>query len=442
MRTCFSVGLLCLASMASGKDALPPTAKPPGVKEIILIHLSHTDVGFTDHPLVCRELYRRYLDVAVDAVLDTMKGPAAKRFFWTAETTLPVNDWWQAASAERKAQFLAAVRSGQLDVAALAVNNAPFQNAEQWQTMVHWLPEDLWREVRPQAAIQDDVNGVPRAGAMALLDRGVRYLWTGINGDSGGAPFPRYSAFWWRMPDGRRMFVWIGDGYASGYDFFEPAEWRRGPVPAAADTRYRPPREGELFRSDEASLRAAHRRCLARIRDMEKAGYPYDVVAVCNTNQWRMDNDPPFPPLADFVAGWNRLGLEPRLRLTTVSDAMRRLQEAMGATAPEYAGEWTDWWANGAASSPRELAASRAAKRRWPPPSRRCGARWTPTAAGPSTNSIATSACSTNTPGARRRASPNRTASTPSGSSPRRAFSPIGRWPGRSGSSRSGPAAS
>ena len=30
---------------------------------------------------------------------------------------------------------------------------------------------------------------------------------------------------------------------------------------------------------------------------------------------------------------------------------------------PEYAGEWTDWWANGTASAPREVAASRLAKR-------------------------------------------------------------------------------
>jgi len=39
------------------------------------------------------------------------------------------------------------------------------------------------------------------------------------------------------------------------------------------------------------------------------------------------------------------------------------MEEVMGPGAPEYAGEWTDWWANGTASAPREVAASRAAKR-------------------------------------------------------------------------------
>ena len=49
--------------------------------------------------------------------------------------------------------------------------------------------------------------------------------------------------------------------------------------------------------------------------------------------------------------------------LTTVTGAMRDLEQVAGSTAPEYAGEWTDWWANGTASAPREVAASRFAKR-------------------------------------------------------------------------------
>jgi len=344
-------------------SAAPPAEMPSGIKEINLVHFSHTDVGFTDHPAVCRELYRRYLDIAVDAALDSMKGPAEKRFFWTAEATLPVADWWQAASPTRRKQFLRAVGAGQLEVAALPFNNTPFMNAAQWQTMVHWLPEDLWRQVRPRAAVQNDVNGLPRAAAVALLDRGVRHLFTGINEDSGGVPFPRPSAFWWKMPDGRRLFVWLNIGYGSGFDFFEPQEWRRGPVPFAADTRYRPPRAGDILRTDEAYLRAAHRLCLERLRPIERAGYKHDLLTISITSQWRFDNDPPFPPLADFVAAWNKLGLEPRLRLTTVSEAMQRMEQVMGRTAPEYAGEWTDWWANGTASAPRAVAASRAAKR-------------------------------------------------------------------------------
>ena len=73
----------------------------------------------------------------------------------------------------------------------MAMNNTPFLNRQQWQKMLHWLPEDLWQRVHPTVAIQDDVNGVPRTGAMALFDRGIHRLFTGINDDNGGPPFPR-----------------------------------------------------------------------------------------------------------------------------------------------------------------------------------------------------------------------------------------------------------
>lgn len=342
--------------------ALPAPA-PEFVRELHLIHFSHTDYGFTDHPAVCREMQRRYLDVALDQIRATSGMPEDARFHWTAETTLAVLDWWQAASAERRAQFLQAIAAGQLEVSALPINNTPFLDRDQWHLMTHWLPEDLWQQLQPQTAIQNDVNGFPRAGAKVLLDRGIRYLFSGINSDSGGPPLPRLTAFWWKQPDGRRLFVWMSLTYGDGYSFFEREEWRRGPLPLAADARFRPPRAGDILKTDEASLRQAHERCLERIRQFETGGYRLPILAVSLTSMWRYDNDPPFPPLSDFVAAWNRLELQPRLRLVTVSQAMRNLEEVAGTQAPEISGEWTDWWANGTACAPREVAASRVAKR-------------------------------------------------------------------------------
>ena len=360
---CQSLSLLlgALTPVLAAAESSP--AAPEFVKQLDLIHFSHTDYGFTDHPAVCRDLQRRYLDLALDTAQATRRLPDEARFRWTAETTVAVNDWWQAATPARRREFLKAVRAGQLEVSALPLNNTPFLDREQWQTMTHWLPEELWQDFKPQTAVQNDVNGFPRAGAKALLDRGVRYLFSGINGDSGGPPLPRLTAFWWKQPDGRRLFVWMSLTYGDGFFFFEKDEWRRGPLPLAADGRFRPPRAGDILKTDEASLRKAHERCVTRLRQFEHDGYRHPVMAVSMTSMWRYDNDPPFPPLSDFVAAWNQLGLQPKLRLTTATGAMRDLEKAAGPTAPEYQGEWTDWWANGTACAPREVAASRFAKR-------------------------------------------------------------------------------
>ena len=69
------------------------------VRQVDIVHMTHTDVGYTDHPLVCREQQIRYLDIAIDAVLATREKPPEQRFYWTAETTLAVDDWWQTAAA-------------------------------------------------------------------------------------------------------------------------------------------------------------------------------------------------------------------------------------------------------------------------------------------------------------------------------------------------------
>lgn len=366
--SCMLLGNIAATAIPAGEKRPESAVSPapqaaPAVHRIYLIHLSHMDNGFTDAPGVCRELQRRYLDIAVDAALATRAKPAGERFCWTCESLLVLDDWWQAAAPARRADFLQAVASGQLEVAALPCNQTPFLDAVQWRTMLHWISEDLWQKVCPRVAVQDDVNGFPRAGALALLERGVTRLWMGINGDSGGPPLFRPGAFWWKMPDGRRLFVWLNYSYPDGYDFFESTHWRRGPVPAASDTRYRPPRAGDFFHTDENSLRAAQAQCLRRLAALRQAGYRHDVLAVSITNHWRMDNDPPMLHLPAFVAAWNRLGLQPELVLTTASRAIQAMEAAVGDQVPQYEGEFTDWWANGAASGPREVAASRRAKR-------------------------------------------------------------------------------
>jgi hypothetical protein len=336
---------------------------PTKIRRVDLVHMTHTDIGFTDHPAVTRELQKRYFDVAIDAVLADQHEEARSRFCWTAEVTLSVDDWWRSAEPERRQAFFQALDTGRLEIAALAMNQTSLLNAAEWEMMLRWLPERVWEKAQPQVGIQNDVNGFPRAGAIKLLDRNVPFLWSGINTTNGAAPFRQPSAFWWKMPDGRRLFVWLGEHYARGYYYFHPTSWRQGPVPEATDTRYRPPRPGEFFRADEASVRAAHAHLLGQLSSLEASGYDYPTLVLSVTNEWRIDNDPPFPPLADFVATWNRLQLAPELRLMTASRALEDLRSEIGDRIPEHQGEWPDWWANGSASGPREIAASRKAKR-------------------------------------------------------------------------------
>lgn len=342
------------ASLALYAD--DPRPEQLRIKRVDIIHHSHTDVGYTDLPSVTRDMQVRYLDAAIDAAR------ANPQFRWTCEAILTVDDWWRASTPARRAEFVSLIRDGRMDVMALPFNQTPFQNAEQWRQMLAWLPDSVLRELEPRAAMQDDVNGFPRAGAMRLLDKHISHLLMGINADSGGPPFHRPVPFWWKMPDGRRMFVWMGDHYGSAYSYFEPKNWIRGG--RGSMTELGPPRPGDFMRTDEPSLRACHRQLVSRLAKVEAEGYEHSRLIISFTNQWRYDNDPPFPPLAEFVTAWNKLELQPALRLTTATDAVRVMEQEVGAKVAVKEGEWTDWWANGDASGPRELAASRIGKRK------------------------------------------------------------------------------
>lgn len=333
------------------------------IKEVWVVPLSHTDFGYTDQPSTTRELHRRYIDVALDAAFKTRHLPDAQRFRWTIESQYSLDDWWKKASELRRNKFVAMVKAGQLDVSALADNNTPYMDHAEWEQMTHWIPDAVWQRVQPQTGVQDDVNGFPRAGAMLLLDRGIHRLWTGINNDLGGAPLPAPSGFWWKMPDGRRMFVWLNIPYSEGYNYFHPVGWRRGPLPKAGDTLYSLPAPNELLPIDEASLREQHAFLLSKLQQQVARGYHYPVFILPFTNQWRLDNDPPYSSITEFVAAWNHAGLIPKLRLATATEATSKMEEIAGKDIPEYSGEFTDWWANGSMSAPATVSASRAAKR-------------------------------------------------------------------------------
>ena len=329
------VGTSALAGLVLRSGAQAPAK----VRQVDIVHHTHTDVGYTELPAVIRDLQVRYLDAAIDAC------QADSRFRWTIESLVELDDWWRGSPRTRQERLVAMIGRGQMDAMALPFNQTQCLNALQWRQMMSWISPELWKRLRIRVAMQNDVNGFPRAGAMALLDHNIHHLLMGINADSGGPPFRRPSAFWWKMPDGRRLFVWLGEHYGTAMRYVEPA--RKGPV----------------LETGEQPLRAAHKTLTEHLRSIEGEGYDYDRLILTFTHPDNYDNGGPFPSLGPFVEAWNRLGLEPRLRLALATDAVLEMEKAAGSRAPELEGEWTDWWANGDASGPREVAASRYAKR-------------------------------------------------------------------------------
>ena len=83
--------ILILAFLLAFKDlkAQNPKVELP-IQTIELVHYSHTDMGYTDNPMIAIDLHKRYIDIALDAIIETADSASGKKFYWTAEALEPV----------------------------------------------------------------------------------------------------------------------------------------------------------------------------------------------------------------------------------------------------------------------------------------------------------------------------------------------------------------
>lgn len=351
------------------------------IKTIAIVHHVHTDFGYTDHPCRTKQEHVKYINQAVDYVLESADYPEGARFAWTQEQLYPVRQWWHEASERRKERFFEAVNTKRLEITGTPFNVTAFMNREEWETAMHWIPDDLWDACGIRSIMQIDVNGMHTGGMVCAYNRGIRNLFIGPNSYYGAPPLPTPTAFNWKIDEGKQLFVWLNSSYNNGTFLFNE-NWRQGPVPNYSDLRYRKPEAGDIWASDDASIMKSYELCRKNLAMLEASdsttgeaetdgftknrvfgGYALETLIVSVTSQWRVDNDPPFYPIVNFVKRWNELGLQPALVLTTASQAMDMVKEELGDKIPTYSGEWIDWWANGNASAPMEMHFNREAKR-------------------------------------------------------------------------------
>ena len=334
------------------------------VKRINIVAHTHYDVGYTDHPAVTEKVQCRGIDRALELMLKTRDFPDGARFKWTQEVTWGLRDWWERSSVEKRAALVRCAENGQYEVCAFPFSATPCMDRAQWEyALDEWLPEEIACRFPLSVGMQTDVNGLPLAAVRMAVRRGVRRFWMGPNGYLGCTPFPLPWLFRWDVGAGVLVTVWVNEGYGNFHGLIGYGDWRRGPVPAAADLLYHAPGGNEIFDPSTENILRCHARLMRNLAERDKAFGYFPELPVSCTNQYRYDNDPPPEKMSEFIREWNRLGLEPRLELVLPSEAIARVERSCGFEIPVYSGQWPDWWVRGSASLPREMAASRRAKR-------------------------------------------------------------------------------
>jgi alpha-mannosidase len=314
----------------------------PPIRELLLLHHTHTDIGYTHPQPVFWELSRRFIDEAIKLCAATSDRDEPSRVRWTCEVTWPLLHWLEAAPAEQVERFAALARSGQMDIGAMPFNITPLMDATELARTLEPLRELRARFGLPlRVAINHDVNGLPWTLVPLLLDAGVDCVLMGINVHSGGFPLTRPLAFRWEGPDGRWITVFNGEHYNT---------FAR--VTGLREARQRP------------SLDAMAAGLQTYLQRIGRAGWSADFAYLTLTHTAFDDNNPPDPLAAELIHEWNATDRLPVIRYATAEMVRQAVLRQPVEAMSRHRGDWPDFWNFGAGSSALEVAVNRQARRR------------------------------------------------------------------------------
>lgn len=306
------------------------------IKEILCLHHSHFDLGYTHPQPLLLELQKDYIDEAIELCLLSEHGPDHSKFRWTCEATYPVMQWLETASPDQIRDFRRLVQNGQLSIAALPMHTTPLVHADQLARMLQPIRELRERfDISVKTAISHDVNGQPWPLSQVLLDAGIEFYITGINIHFGGIPFTRPAIFKWKTPDNRELLTFLGEHYSVFSQFFHTNKNDTG-LMAEGIQEY--------------------------VKRLEANGYPYDFIYLTATNPPLYDNNNPDPNLLSLISRFNAEGHDQKVIFATPEMLMERVRRIPQEQIAVQSGDWTDYWNFGSGSSAKEVQINRRTK--------------------------------------------------------------------------------
>jgi len=313
----------------------------PGVspiKEILVLHHSHLDLGYTHSQPVIKSLQAEYIAQALDLLDQTEDLPELNRPKWTCEVTEPVMWWLADASGADVKRFERFLHEGRMGISGLAFNGTPLSNIA---TLSEQLKNKRILEERFGIPIRTanihDVNGVPWPMVDILLDEEIELLTMAVNLHFGHPVDARPGVFRWEGPSGRTIHTMNG----AHYTMFDQ----------------------HLYSWQDSVDRMAEGWAAYRAH-LEQIGYPYDfcyLTTTCSPQLW--DNAPPNPFVAELIGKWNQNSDRPPIRYVTPDDMLERIKELPDDLTPVRRGDWTDYWIFGVGARAHEAKLYRQSRR-------------------------------------------------------------------------------
>ncbi len=314
----------------SAKVRVEPVRK---VQIFILPH-SHHDLGYTDLQSNIEAKQVANISKGIELARNTANYPPGARFVWNLEVLWGLDLFMRTKTEPEREELISAVKKGWIGLNGMYANELTglCRPEELLQLFRYSMEISNQSGVRVDSAMISDVPGYTWGTVSAMAQAGIRYFSAAPNYFDRIGTFMvawQDKPFWWVSPSGNeRVLFWIPwTGYAMSHIMKLDSEWV---------SKYQ-------ARLDEIS-------------------FPYQISYI----RWagHGDNAVPDPDICEFVKQWNEEYEWPRFTISTTGDAFAAFEKQYGHRLPEFKGDLTPYWEDGAGSSALETRMSRGAGER------------------------------------------------------------------------------
>ncbi|MCM8830010.1 MAG: hypothetical protein NC824_03320, partial [Candidatus Omnitrophica bacterium] len=178
------------------------------IKNIFLIHHTHTDIGYTDIQTSVFNDHIRFLDNVLEYCDRTDGYPEYAKFRWTCEVIWQVEHYFRYRP-ERIKEFIKRVKQNRIEITGLYLNLTDLFSLEMLVRSLYPCMELKKRYgIDVTTGMNCDINGLSWAIPQLLNSIGIKYLLMATNEIRGFAPSVK-RPFWWTVPDNKsKLLVW------------------------------------------------------------------------------------------------------------------------------------------------------------------------------------------------------------------------------------------
>jgi alpha-mannosidase len=308
--------------------------KPVRKMLVYVLPHSHHDLGYTDLQADVEEKQINNILQGMELARKTEHYPEGSRFVWNLEVLWGADLFLKRRPERDRVALREAVRKGWIGLNGSYANELTgLCRPEELMELFRFgtrLGKEWASPVR--SAMMSDVPGFTWGTVMAMSQAGIRYFSAAPNFfDRIGSFMVAWQdkPFWWVSPSGKeKVLFWVPwTGYAMshvmklGDDFVDKYQDR-----------------------------------------MDAVSFPYDISYI----RWsgHGDNAVPDPELSEWVKDWNTTYEWPKFHIATTETAFAAFEKSHGNKLPEFRGDLTPYWEDGAASSALETAMNRNAAER------------------------------------------------------------------------------